>query len=54
MLVDPVHRLDLKPFIRDHLQHAVNSSGGSEAFQAQWVVNVDQDVLQEFGKLGIF
>ncbi|KAL8855507.1 MAG: hypothetical protein Q9178_007861 [Gyalolechia marmorata] len=54
MLADPVHRLDLKSFIREHVQHAVSTSGGNEAFQAQWVVNVDKDVLQEFSKLGIF
>ncbi|KAL8735368.1 MAG: hypothetical protein Q9166_000913 [cf. Caloplaca sp. 2 TL-2023] len=54
MFEDPVHRLDLKSFIRDHLQHAIDFSGGHETFQAQWVINVDNDVLQEFGKLGIF
>ncbi|KAL8681346.1 MAG: hypothetical protein Q9186_002555 [Xanthomendoza sp. 1 TL-2023] len=50
---DPVHRLDLKPFIREHMQNAINSSGGNEAFQSQWVVNVDEIVLREFGKLGV-
>ncbi|KAL8766030.1 MAG: hypothetical protein Q9209_007059 [Squamulea sp. 1 TL-2023] len=54
MFEDPVHRLDLKPFIREQLQHAITSSGGSDEFQAQWIINVDKDVLQEFGKLGIF
>lgn len=55
MFADPVHRVDLKPFIREHLQYAIASSGGSnEAFQEQWVVNVDKDVLQGFSKLGIF
>ncbi|KAI4091352.1 MAG: hypothetical protein LQ339_008149 [Xanthoria mediterranea] len=55
MFADPVHRVDLKPFIREHIQYAIASSGGSnEAFEEQWVVNVDKDVLQGFSKLGIF
>ncbi|KAL8800375.1 MAG: hypothetical protein Q9182_005230 [Xanthomendoza sp. 2 TL-2023] len=53
MFEDPVHRLDMKPFIRDHMQNAINASGGNESFQAQWVVNVDKAVLGEFGKLGV-
>ncbi|KAL8949896.1 MAG: hypothetical protein Q9222_004034 [Ikaeria aurantiellina] len=53
LLEDPIHRLDLKSFIREHVQNAITVSGGSEAFQAQWLMNVDQDVLREFGKLGI-
>ncbi|KAL8818079.1 MAG: hypothetical protein Q9223_003209 [Gallowayella weberi] len=53
MFEDPVHRLDLKPFIRDHMQNAIDSSGGNESFQAQWVVNVDKVVLGEFGKLEV-
>ncbi|KAL9027573.1 MAG: hypothetical protein Q9180_007311 [Flavoplaca navasiana] len=54
MFADPVHRFDLKPFIREHLQQAIVACGGNEAFQEQWVVNVDKDVLSEFSKLGIF
>ncbi|KAL8843765.1 MAG: hypothetical protein Q9176_001727 [Flavoplaca citrina] len=54
MFADPVHRFDLKPFIREHLQQAIIACGGNEAFQEKWVVNVDKDVLSEFSKLGIF
>ncbi|KAL8705384.1 MAG: hypothetical protein Q9201_001503 [Fulgogasparrea decipioides] len=54
IFADPIHQLDLKTFIREHMQHAITSSGGTEAFQGNWVVNVDRDVLEEFGKLGIF
>ncbi|KAL9033580.1 MAG: hypothetical protein Q9214_007446, partial [Letrouitia sp. 1 TL-2023] len=50
---DPVHTIELKVFVREHLQGAIAASGGSEAFQARWVGDVDQDVLVEFGKLGI-
>ena len=49
-----MHRLDLKTFIRETLQHVVAMSGGNGAFQEQWLVNVDADVLQAFGKLGIY
>ncbi|KAL8994224.1 MAG: hypothetical protein Q9169_005740 [Polycauliona sp. 2 TL-2023] len=54
MYADPVHRHDLKCFICEHLQLAITASGGNDAFQNQWVVNVDKDVLQEFSKLGVF
>ncbi|KAL8922668.1 MAG: hypothetical protein Q9208_004981 [Pyrenodesmia sp. 3 TL-2023] len=53
IFVDPVHRLDFKLYVREHLQQTVASCGGSESFQAEWVVNVDRDVLQEFSKVGI-
>ncbi|KAL8830763.1 MAG: hypothetical protein Q9170_005590 [Blastenia crenularia] len=53
IVADPVHRSDLKTFIREHLHHAVANAGGNEVFQTEWVVNVDQDVLRGFGKLGI-
>ncbi|KAL8689874.1 MAG: hypothetical protein Q9218_004551 [Villophora microphyllina] len=53
IFADPVHRLDLKTFICEHLQQAIDTAGGNAAFQAQWVVNVDQEVLQEFGRLGV-
>ncbi|KAL8986745.1 MAG: hypothetical protein Q9177_003989, partial [Variospora cf. flavescens] len=51
LLIDPVHQLDLKSFIRSQLECAISASGGIEVFQAEWLVNVDGDVLQEFGKL---
>ncbi|KAL8743789.1 MAG: hypothetical protein Q9184_008075 [Pyrenodesmia sp. 2 TL-2023] len=53
IFVDPVHRLDFKLYVREHLQQAIASSGGNEFFRAEWVVNVDRDVLHEFGKAGI-
>lgn len=54
LIADPIHRLDLKTCIREHLQRAIAHCGGNEPFQAEWVVNVDKDVLEGFGKLGIF
>jgi hypothetical protein len=48
-----VHRIDVKGFVRDHLNAAIAACGGHQAFQAQWLVNVDADVLNSFGGLGI-
>ena len=50
---DPVHQIDLKDFVRENLQQAIAANGGNETFQARWIVDVDQDVLKEFGKLEI-
>lgn len=50
---DPVHRIDVKGFIRERLERAVHACGGAEGFQAQWLVNVDKDVVRAFGALGI-
>ncbi|KAL8869219.1 MAG: hypothetical protein Q9174_004434 [Haloplaca sp. 1 TL-2023] len=51
---DPVHRIDVKTHIRETLQYVVEKSGGNEEFRNRWLVNVDADVLQAFGKLGIY
>ncbi|KAI4253220.1 MAG: hypothetical protein LQ352_003820 [Teloschistes flavicans] len=53
MFGDPVHRLDVKAFVREHVHQAIEAVGGEAAFQTQWVVNVDQAVLREFGRLGV-
>lgn len=50
---DPVHRLDVKVFLRERLQGAAAACGGQEAFEKSWVVNVDKDVLSGFGGLGV-
>lgn len=50
---DPVHRLDVKVFLRERLQGAAAACGGQEAFEKSWVVNVDKDVLRGFGGLGV-
>lgn len=31
----------------------VRRSGGMDAFRERWVVNVDEYVLKDFGKLGV-
>ena len=50
---DPVHRIDVRVFIREKLAVAVEKCGGMEPFQSEWVQNVDNDVVRAFGALGI-
>jgi len=50
---DPIHRLNIKDFIRERLERAVETCGGQEAFQREWLVNVDADVVRSFGELGV-
>ena len=50
---DPVHRLDVKVFVRERLQAAAAACGGQDTFEKLWVVNVDKDVLRAFGELGV-
>ena len=50
---DPVHRIDVRVFIREKLAIAVGTCGGTEAFQRDWVQNVDEDVVRAFGALGV-
>lgn len=50
---DPVHRLNLVSFVREHLQQAIQAAGGEQQFQEEWLSRVDKDVLKGFGELGI-
>lgn len=52
-LLDPVRRINTTQFIRHHLQQAIIHCGGQEAFQRDWLANVDSDVITSFGKLGV-
>lgn len=51
---DPVHTISTPVFVRHYLQQAVQMCGGQDAFQREWLVNVDQDVVAGFSKLGVF
>jgi len=51
---DPVHRIDLRVFIREKLAIAIEGCGGMDAFQRDWVRNVDADVVKGFEELGLF
>ena len=50
---DPVHKIDIREFAREKLGVVINGCGGMEAFQREWVQNVDQDVVKAFGRLGV-
>ena len=50
---DPVHQIDVRNYVRDRLAVAIESCGGMEAFQRDWVQDVDEDVVRGFGALGI-
>ena len=51
--LDPVHRLNIKTFVKERLEAAVLRAGGMEVFERMWVVNVDKDVLRGFGELNV-
>lgn len=50
---DPVRSIKIPQWIRHYLQQAIEGCGGQEAFQSEWLANVDGDVVAAFGKLGI-
>ena len=50
---DPVHQIDIREHVRQHLGVAIERCGGMDNFRAQWVENVDADVVRAFGELGI-
>lgn len=50
---DPVHRINVKNYVRSHLQQTIEVCGGLDAFRRDWLVNVDGDVLQSFAQAGI-
>ena len=51
---DPVRTIHVQQWIAHHLDEAVIASGGEQAFQEQWLINVDRDVLDSFVELKIF
>ena len=51
---DQVHTVQLPQWINYHLREAITGCGGDQAFQEQWLVNVDQDVVKGFTELGIY
>ena len=50
---DPVHRIGLPGWVQGYLKLAIQNAGGEQAFQNEWLVNVDREVIDAFGKLGI-
>ncbi|KAA8575447.1 hypothetical protein EYC84_004605 [Monilinia fructicola] len=51
-MVDPVHQVNAWEFVKGRLGGVVGVCGGEEAFQREWAVNVDRDVLEGWGKIG--
>ncbi|KAG0644506.1 armadillo-type protein [Tuber brumale] len=54
LMSDPAQSIDIAALVKHHLTKAQNENGGPESFRNDWVVNVDEHVLADFGKLGIF
>jgi hypothetical protein len=52
-LSDPVHTIHTFDFVKERLAQVVAVCGGEEVFQRDWAVNVDEDVLEGFSKLGL-
>lgn len=50
---DIIHRFPIRDFVRERLQQLIVSCGGPETFQAEWLANVDADVVAAFGALGL-
>ena len=53
LFADPVHRINIKDFVRQRIQQAIMSCGGQDIFQNDWMVNVDQDIVRSFGALAV-
>jgi len=48
-----VHNVRVAQWIKHYLEVAIQAAGGQEAFQGEWLVNVDKDVIAAFGELEI-
>jgi hypothetical protein len=48
---DPVHRVVTFEFVRARLADLVQRVGGEQAFEANWAVNVDREVMAGFRRL---
>ncbi|KAI2604675.1 ARM repeat-containing protein [Hypoxylon sp. NC1633] len=49
---DPVRRVSALSFVKERLNDLVRRVGGDQAFQDNWAVNVDKDVLSGFQAVG--
>lgn len=50
---DAVHCINIRQFIQERLQAVMHACGGAQRFQEDWLVNVDREVVNAFGALGI-
>lgn len=51
--IDPIHTISTPAYVKWHLGRAVAICGGEQALQAEWLVNVDREVLNSFVALGV-
>jgi hypothetical protein len=50
---DQVHRINLVPYITEHLGIAVAAAGGEGPFQEEWLSRVDKGIVKAFQNVGI-
>lgn len=50
---DAVHSINIRQFVQERLQAVMHACGGAQRFQEEWLVNVDREVVNAFGALGI-
>lgn len=53
-LSEPIHKINIRDFVTQHLRAVVEVCGGNDRFRDEWLVNVDREVVSGFGQLGIF
>lgn len=51
--MDAVHKINIREFVREKLQGLIMACGGEERFQVECLVNVDREVVNAFGALGL-
>ena len=50
---DPVHQINIRNFVREKFQGLILGCGGEDRFRDDWLVNVDREVVNAFGALGL-
>ncbi|KAF3484083.1 KapH [Arthroderma uncinatum] len=50
---DVIHKINIREFVGQHLHALVQVCGGTDRFRDEWLVNVDREVVNGFGQLGI-
>ena len=48
---DPIHTINIGPFVAEHLRGAIAGCGGDVRFQEDWLANVDREVVNAFRAL---
>jgi hypothetical protein len=50
---DPVHKVNLKDLVKYAVSVVIEKCGGPARFQEEWLVNVDKEIVDQFGKLNV-